>query len=460
MDVIFDLAKNIIDTRYEDLPQKTVDIAKQFIIDTIGVGISGSSVSGNAEIIDLLKEWGGKKESTILVYGIRVPAPEAAFANSIFIHSNDYDEGHGQSGTHNMVTVFPATLAIAEKMHSSGKALITAITLGVDLTCRLALASNLFSGWHYTATVGVFGATAAAGKMLGLDEAQMLNALGIAYSQAAGNRQGRQDGALTKRLQPPFSSKAGVLSAMLAQRGVTGAQNVIEGEWGFFRLYHDPIREYEPSKWAEALKSGLGTHFEMANSGAKPYPCVGCAHAPIDGAIELAIQHDIKPENVKEVIIYTNKRVLETAGGRFVIRANPLVDAQFSIPYTIAIALTRRTVTLGDFQEKIIRDPEIGRLADRVTVVVDPEFKDSRSIMGPIKIRIKMNDGKEYERRVEVAKGHPENPMSETDFLRKFEDCVKHSVKPISGRNIEKLLPMLEELEKVDDIATIVGLIR
>ena len=298
MDVIFDLAQNIVTTRYEDLPGEAVEIAKKFIMDSIGVGIAGSSAPGSAEIVEVVDQWGGEKESSVIVYGLRVPAPEAAFVNSLLIHAVDFDDTDDRTATHTNVTALPAALAIGEKMGSSGKALITAVILGIDLTCRLALASGLFHGWHNTATVGIFGATAAAGKLLNLDQDKMVNALGIAYSQAAGNRQGRLDGALTKRLQPPFATKSGVISAILAQRGITGARNVIQGEWGFFRLYHDYSREYEPDKWADMLKEGLGTRFEVVNLGAKPYPCVRASHAPIDGALALATEYDIKPDDI------------------------------------------------------------------------------------------------------------------------------------------------------------------
>ena len=362
MDAIYALANYIVSTRYDDIPQNVIGIAKKFIIDSIGVGMAGSSAPGNAEIMDLIKEWGGKRESSIWVYGTKVPTPLAAFANSILIHSNDYDDTHDRTATHANVTALPAALSIAENMGSNGKELIAAVILGVDLTCRLALASNLFHGWHNTATVGVFGATAAAGKILGLNQEQMVNALGIAYSQAAGNRQGRQDGAMTKRLQPAFSTKAGVTSALLAQRGVTGAKNVIQGEWGFFRLYHDPSRKFEPDQWAKVLKEGLGERFEVVNLGTKPYPCVRCSHASIDGALDLANRQNIRGEEIEEVTIYTNRRVIDTAGGPFKIRTDPLVDAQFSIPYTVAAALTRKKINLDTFEEKTIRDREIGKL--------------------------------------------------------------------------------------------------
>ena len=458
MDVIFDLAKNIVDTKYEYLSQEAVKIAKKFIIDSIGVGIAGSGAPGNATIIELIKEWAGKMESTIIVYGLQVPAPEAAFANSVFIHSTDFDDTYDQTATHVNVTVLPAALAIGEKMGNTGKELITAVILGIDLICRLAQASNLFHGWHNTSTVGVFGAAAATGKLLKLNQAQMVNALGIAYSQASGNRQGRQDGALTKRLQPAFSTKAGLISALFAQKGVTGAQNVIQGEWGFFRLYRDYSREYEPDKWKEVLKGELGTRYEVVNLGAKPYPCVRCAHAPIDGALELAIKYNIKPEDVEEVIVYTNGRVVETAGRPFIIRTDPLVDAQFSIPYTVAVAVTKKKVTLADFQEENIRNVELNQLANKVKVVIDPEFKDSRSVVGPIKIKIKMKGGKEFFHKVDLAKGHSKNSMSELELNEKFKDCVKYSAKPISKQNIEQLLMILYELEKVDDISKVVRL--
>lgn len=459
MDAIFDLAQNIVNTRYEDLSREVIDIAKKFIIDTIGVGIAGSAAAGNQAIMDLVGEWGGKEESTVMVYGLRVPAPEAAFANSILIHSPDYDDTDDRTATHANVTSFPAALALAEKTGGGGKSLIAAAVLGVDLTCRLALTANLFHGWHNTPIAGVFGAAAAAGKLLGLDRAGMVNALGIAYSQAAGNRQGRADGALTKRLQPAFMAKAGMVSALLARSGVTGAQNVVQGEWGFFRLYHDYSVEYSPERWAKALTDGLGIRFEAANLSIKPYPCVRCAHAPIDGALSLAEQYDLKPGDIDEVVVNTNQIVLETAGKPFVIRTNPVVDAQFSIPYVVAVALTRRRVVLDDFEEKIVRDPTLVELADRVRVIVPPEFEDSRSVVGPVKVEVRTKTGMELSCTTGLAKGHPKNPMSDAETTRKFQDCVAHSARLIPERNIEQLLDRLHRLEKVEYIGEVVRLL-
>ena len=460
MDVAFTLADHIVNTDYESLPAEVVAVTKKFIIDSIGVGFAGSSASGNAEIIDLLKEWGGRKDSSIMVYGLKMPAPDAAFANSLLIHSADYDDTFDQTATHANVTSLPAALSLAESMHCSGKEVITAVALGVDLTCRLALVSHLFHGWHNTTTVGIFGATAASAKILGLNQQQTVNALGIAYSQAAGNRQGREDGAQTKRLQPPFSTKAGVISALLAKRGISGAQNIFQGQWGFFRLYRDYNQPYEPEKWAQALVDNIGVRFEGIQLGAKPYPCVRCAHAPIDGALKLAMKNDIHPGDIAEVIVFTNERVIDTAGKPFVVRTNPEVDAKFSIPYAVAVALTRKKVTLDDFKEEMITKPEIGMLAGKVQVIAGPEFKGSNSTMGPIEIMVKLNNGSVLKERVELTSGHPKNPMSDQAMLDKFSDCARHSAKHISKQKIEQLLEKLSVLEKVDDIEEIMKLTK
>lgn len=460
MDVGFKVADYIVKTNYESLPAEVVAVTKKFIIDSIGVGLAGSSVSGNLDIIDLLKQWGGKKESTVLVYGMQIPAPQAAFANSLFIHSPDYDDTFDKTATHANVTSLPSALALAEALHRSGRDLITAVAVGVDLTCRLALTSHLFHGWHNTTTVGIFGAAAAAAKVLQLDRQQTVNALGIAYSQAAGNRQGREDGAQTKRLQPAFATKAGVTSAFFAKRGVSGAQNIFQGQWGFFRLYRDYSQAYEPERWAETLIDGFGARFEGVNLGAKPYPCVRCAHAPIDGALMLATENNIRPEDVAGVTVFTNERVIDTAGKPFVIRTNPEVDAKFSIPYAVAVALARKKVTLDDFKEETVRNPQLVDLAAKVQVAVGPEFKDSTSTMGPIEIQVELRNGTVLTHRVELTSGHPENPMSDAAMLDKFYDCASHSAKPVSKQKIDQLLQVLTVLETVDDIAGIMRLTK
>ncbi|MCX5910088.1 MAG: MmgE/PrpD family protein, partial [Deltaproteobacteria bacterium] len=237
-DAIFALAENVVKTDFQNIPVEATALAKMFILDTLGAALAGSTATGCTEIVRLIKEQGGRTDSSILVFGGKVPAPEAAFANSAMIHGRDFDDTYeGDVVAHCNVSVLPAALALGEKKGVPGKDLLSAVILGIDLMARLGNAAPLFHGWHNTSVLGAFGAAAAASRILELNGEQTVNALGIVFSQTAGNRQGRADGALTKRMQPAFAARAGVFSALLAERGLTGAQNILQGPWGFYALY-------------------------------------------------------------------------------------------------------------------------------------------------------------------------------------------------------------------------------
>lgn len=237
-DLAYDLVENTVKTKYDMLPKDVSEITKKFILDTLATTLVGSSAPGCRNVIDQIKDWGGKQESTVLVYGGKLVSPNAAFANSVMAHAVDFDDTHDEAIIHANVWVLPAALAIAERMGSvSGKDLITAVSIGVDVTCRLCLgAVGLLSG-NAGAYVGYFGATLAAGKILGLNENRLLHAIGVAYSQCAGNRQCIVDRALVKRMQPAFGARGAILSSLLAQRGITGAKNIFEGQYGLFPVY-------------------------------------------------------------------------------------------------------------------------------------------------------------------------------------------------------------------------------
>ncbi|MFX1555570.1 MAG: MmgE/PrpD family protein, partial [Promethearchaeota archaeon] len=276
MDSVEKMVGHITGTQFSDLPEAVVDDAKRFILDSVGVAIAGSSAPGSKEVVDLTKDWGGKREATVLIYGGKVPSPLAAMVNSIMMHALDFDDTLDESALHAHVSVLPAAVAVAESVGKvSGKDLITAVTLGVDLVCRLGLATRRPLSWIRSATCGFFGAAAAAGKVMALDWEQMSNALGVAYSQISGNAQCLIDGGLVKRMQPAFAARAGVLSAFLAQSGITGARDFLEGQYGFFNLYEGG--DYDPEK----LLDGLGTRFEGTKLSIKPYPSCRMTHAAI-----------------------------------------------------------------------------------------------------------------------------------------------------------------------------------
>ena len=234
-DPAWPLAQHVCRTRYADLPASAVESARRDILDTFGCMLGGSGSPGIDELFAVIARWGGREESRVLLRGTRLPAPQAALLNASMGHALDFDDTLDTGGSiHPGVSVLGSVLAVCDSRRSavSGRDVLLAVALGLDVSCRIALACTLDRGWHRTAAIGVFGATAAAGKLIGLTPEQMLAAFGIAYSHAAGNRQCILDGALTKRLQAGQAASAGVFSALLAQTGFTGARNIFNGRFG------------------------------------------------------------------------------------------------------------------------------------------------------------------------------------------------------------------------------------
>jgi 2-methylcitrate dehydratase PrpD len=269
MDVAYTLAKYIASAKFEDVPIQAVEGAKRIILDQLAAALAGSTACGAKEVVQEVSEWGGKPESTIWVYGKRVPVVHAVFANSVMTHGWDYDDTHLPTITHTGVVTVPPAFALAERKGKlGGKELITAVNIGIDVLTRLSAGCPNAGkqGWHATTLFGSFAAAATAGHILGLSEEQMLNAFGLAYAQASGNGQCVRDGALSKRLQPGFAVKAALQGVLLAQRGVTGAQNSFEGEYGLYPVY--TRGEYT----SDVITAELGKRFETPNVAIKPYP--------------------------------------------------------------------------------------------------------------------------------------------------------------------------------------------
>jgi 2-methylcitrate dehydratase PrpD len=439
----------LADTRYRDLPDEVVENAKRFILDSLGVAVAGSVAPGSGEVVELVGEWGGKAEATVICSGLKVPSPWAAFANSVMMHAFDFDDTLDESALHAHVSVLPAALAVAQSRGASGADLICAVVLGVDLVARMGLSTKRPLSWIRTATCGTFGASVAAGKLLGLTKGKLSHALGIAYSQTAGNAQCLVDGGLVKRMQPAFSSKAGVLSAYLAGRGVTGARDSLEGEYGFFNLYEGG--EYD----RERLLDGLGKRFGGMDLSVKPYPSCRMTHASIDAALAMRKEKKIDPEGIDEIVVRVSKMCLNMVGRPFVIRTNPQVDAQFSIPYTVAKAMIRGDVFLEDFEESNIRDEKVLRLAARVRVEEDEDLRERDMTASFLSLKY---GGSVHEKRVVHMKGSPANPMSLDECIDKFRKCCSYSRNKAIQERVEDIVERVVHLEEENDIARVMGL--
>jgi len=447
------IVKYLAEADFKDIPEQTVKKQKELLIDTLGVAVAGSKAQGVESVVDLFDEIGGKAESTLLVFGRKLPCLHAAMANSLMAHSLDFDDMHEPAGVHANVCVVPPALAAAERVGGvDGKTLLAAVILGVDLVCRMGASIPLFTGWHSTTTFGVFGAAAAAAKIIGLDETGIANALGIAYSQSSGNRQARLEGTLTKRLQPALAAKAGLLAALLASKGMTGPHDILEGDWGMLRLYTGPSFSGNYGAITAQLTQGLGNLFYGDGLSIKPYPCCKATHTAIAGALHLLDTHPIAADQIEKVEISVSNGCYQTVGRPFVIKTNPQVDAQFSIPYTVATALLEGKLGLEDFTEAKIRDARRMCLAKKVIVSIDPSLQEPSGNVVNLTARIVIRaGGKTYFHQSLTAKGHPQHPMDRREIFAKFAGCLQFG-DPRLFEKREEILQTVLDLEQLKDV--------
>ena len=459
MDAAYLFAKNFVNIHYADLPSDVVEATKKEVLDTLGVALAGMSEAGLKELIDIVIDWGGKGESTIFGCKQKVPAPSAAQVNATMVHALDFDDVDHNAVMHPGVVTIPTCLAMGErKGNLNGKEFITAIAIGVDMLCRLGLATqpgipNMLTGWHFTTLYGYFGAAGVAGRILGLNEEQIVNAFGIAYHQCSGNAQSVKDGGLTKRLGPGFAVRGGITAALMAEKGMTGAKNSLEGEFGIFKQYHRG--NYD----AKALITDLGKQFRGTNVSIKPYPCCRGIHPSIDAALALVNQHNIKPEEVQEVTISVGEGFHSFLCVPQEVKCRPRnpVDAQFSIPWGVAAAIARRHATMEDFTGAAIRSQDILEVASKIRAEMDPTLSRSQEIE-PARVKLTTKQGRVYTEQVDIPLGSPERPMSFSDCARKFRDCASYPAKKLSGGRIERVIELIEKLEQVKDIREIIGL--
>ncbi|MFC1930481.1 MmgE/PrpD family protein [Chloroflexota bacterium] len=458
MDAAYSFAQNITNTRFEDIPHEALKAAKTSVLDSLGTALAaGTLAHGTSDLVQFVKEGGGKEESSIIGFGGKVPSWMAALANSTLAHSLDYDDSHEKAMTHGGVTMVPAGFAVAERLGKvSGKNFLTAVVLGMDLTFRLSLATPKEPrDWSPTGLYGFFGTAAVAGKLLGLNAERIQNALGIAYAQASGNRQAINDSALTKRIEVGFSSMGGIISALLAEKGITGALNSLEGEFGLYKLHHRG--RYDPA----ILTSELGKRFEGSNLGFKPYPCPRGTHAAIDATLEMIREYGIKPGDVESITVFKGKTAVGVLGEPIERKRRPTneVDAQFSLPYVVGTAIVKNWVGLQDFLPQAINDPAVLQIAQKVDVQVYPEFNTFKNTFVPAITEIKTKGGKVFSKRVDDPYGNPNNPMSRDSLVQKFTECASHALKPLSQSNLDYLVENILNLEEVDDVTTIIRML-
>ena len=428
------LAAHICNTGLNDIPARSLAATRRDVLDTFGAMLGGSGAPGIKELASLTRRWGGLEESSLVVLGGKTPAHHAALVNSAMGHALDFDDTFDQGGhVHPGTSVLAASLAIGESLGGvTGGQLMLAVTLGLDVSCRLGLAAHDDRGWHRTASFGIFGATAAAGKLLGLDHEQMVHAFGIAYSQAAGNRQCIVDGALTKRFQAGQAAHGAVFAAFLAREGFTGAVNVFAGRYGFFPMYQPD--GYDLS----VIDKGLGIEFLGDQLSLKPYPCGRPFHTYIDAAIKLHHKLDLGNRLIESVVVRTDPAIdafqYNISSG--VTRPQQQVEAQFSVPYLIGSALALGRV--GIDQITSFDDPSVLAAA---SLVKAERRHDTPKGWGEIEVVCAGGESASVE--LEPPSGSPDNPLSTDQLKEKFRDCAAHALDQVSTASVNKMIDLI-----------------
>ena len=438
------LAAHAVGTRWSDLPAEAIASSKRMALDTLAVAWAGSSAPGIPPVREMMIEEGGKPESIVWSTAIRLPARTAAFLNSAAAAALDYDgmRATERGSVHADSVVLPAALAVAEHEHRSGQELVAALVVGNDIVTRLGAASSLpHKGWYHTSIYGIFGATAAAARLLGLDEDATCHAFGLAANQASATQLPNIARSLAKRFSSSFAAQSGVLAAMLAARGITASRESFEGRFGFYDLY----QRGEP----DLLFAGLGREFPHVTTGIKRYPSCACNHTAIEAALHLAREFPVTAADITSLEVTISPYVHRLCGAPFEPASDPQVAAQFSIQYSVAAALVRRRFGLADIQDAAVLDPGIVRIAQSVKVNVDEAWGNSRAATVTRCSRV---HGKQTW-HVESIPGSAESPLSDLDLRAKVLDCLQSGALPLSRKHADRLVERVNQLELLDDAA-------
>ena len=450
-----EVASFVNKTFYRDVAPEVIDRARGFILDGLGVMVAGSTEKGSRILHDYIRRMGGAGEATALGSRFRAPAAKAALANGVSGHAMDYDDTQLSTSkeavygllTHPTTPVLSAVLAVGEREGISGKEMLLAYILGVEVECRIADAidpRHYQAGFHSTATIGGLGAAMAAGKILRLKEEPLLRTLGLAASMASGLRE--NFGTMTKPLHAGRAAENGVTAAELAARGFTSAINIIEARRGLFNAMAG-------GGDASKIAGRLGNPYFMVEPGIsiKPYPSGSLSHPAQDVILDLVKQHDLHAGEIDSVVVGTNSNV---PNALIYPMPKTSLEGKFSIPFCMAIAIVERKAGIAQFTDRKVRDPRVVEMMKRVTLVVDPELEALGYDQVRSRVQVKLKDGRTVEGRADVARGHPEKPMSWDELAEKFRDCCRLA---LPRANAEEAIGLVAGLDKLKSIAPLIG---
>ena len=451
-DLVHLFAEQVAGLSYDAVPESARDAARKSIIDTMGVILAASGMEPAVRgVIELVQEAGGAPDCTLLGFGGRAPALMAALGNGALAHCLDYDD-QTPWGQHCASSIVPAVLALAERRGGvSGKTLITAVAAGQDIFGRLRTNVDWHKDWNLSTVLAVFAAAASSARVLGLDARGTADAMGIASMQSSGIMEmvaGR--GSDLRGMYAGFSAKGAVLAALMAQKGISGIEKMFEGRYGFFNTYFGGRFD------REGLLRGLGTEFLGAGTLYKRWPCVGTAHSHMKAAIDIVLGNDLAPEDIAEVHLHVgdyHQLMSDPLPER--IAPATLADAKFSLPFLVSVAIVRRGMSVGDFTEAGLRDPQILAVGRKMRLVKDAALNWTLDLP-PGRVEIVAKDGRRWLVEGRDVPGNAEAPMTWDDIRTKFTECAAAAVHPPSRHKVDRTLNLAQRLENLADVSALV----
>jgi 2-methylcitrate dehydratase PrpD len=434
------LAQFISGTGKSDIPPHIFDHTKVAFKDWLGVTFAGKEDPLVKKLIKYADTMGGNKQSTLLGYGIKKTASHAALINGSASHVLDYDDTLEHFLGHPSVTMFPSILALSEWMGKSGTDFLVSYIIGLKVGAVIGACAGIdhyMTGCHPTSTIGHFASAAASAKLLGLDEKQTLNALGIAGTQASGLK--ISFGTMSKAFHAGKASQTGLIAALLARDGFTGAENIIEGANGFFKMFKGNVNE--------DVVNTIGKTWEIENLAQKYHASCHATHSPIEGARSIVAKEGIKPNAVKSIRIFSSELALSAASKA---DANTGLEGKFCIPYCVANALLRENTGMQAFNDDKINDPEIKAFMKKITVNPTQDFKALEA-----RVEIETDSGKAYTAVSDILKVIPELKEKKTKISTKFKDLCA----PVLGnQTTDAMDTAVDSLETIDNMQAFVDM--
>lgn len=449
-DITHRLVERSVSTRFSNLSPKAVESAKTFILDSIGVGLSGSRVPLVEDLEAVAANWGTGEAARVWGSGRRVPASTAAFLNSYQIHNQEWDCLHEPALVHPMAVILGSLVAWCDARGGvRGSQLIEGCSVAVDVATAIGRSAKNKLRFFRPAMCGALGATAGIARIEGLEASTTRSALGLTYSQLSGTMQAHIEGSPMLPMQIGFNARIALDAVAMARRGLRGPMNFLEGPFGYFTLI-DP--EWDPTAFDDFESREAIT--ELSH---KPFPSGRATHGGVDGVLSLREQYGFTLEAIREIRVLAPPLILQLVDRP----PSPMMApsyARLCLPYVAATALLHGDVQVTDFDPSALTDPARHTLAARIRIVKDGN--PAVNVLAPQRVEISLHDGTELAIDLPAVLGAPSRPLGRARHLAKFRRAASSGLRPMSSANVERLIDLVDHLEQLDDVRTLVDALR